>query len=123
MTSDLLLYILRFVCTVKSDSILHLSFSIITSGLCSFQFSFSSVPYFLHISQWIFVPNQSIMSSFISFFWANLLHLLNPSFTLSSAFPQILHLQFSWVLSIFTFMLLVLIACSCGHHQGFSCSF
>ena len=32
----------------------------------------------------------------------------------SSALPHILHLLFSWVLSIFAFMLLVLLACSCA---------
>ena len=109
MTSGLLPYISWSVCTVKSHSILHLSFSITTSSLCLYYLSFSSIPYFLHIFQWILVPNQSC--HLLYSFWANLLHSFNTWFTLSSAFPHILHLLFSWVLSIFDFMLLYLIAC------------
>ena len=109
MTSGLLLpYIWWSVCTVKPHSILHL----FTSGLCLYQFSFTSFPYFVHIFQWIFVRNQSF-HLFYSF-WDNLLHSLNRWFTLSSTFPHILHLFFSWVSSIFAFMLLVLIACPCA---------
>ena len=96
---------------MKSHSILHLFFSIITSGLCSY-FSFTSIQYFLHISQWIFILNQSCCLFYS--FWANLLHSVDTLFTLPFAFPHILQLLFSQVLSIFAFMLLVLIACSCA---------
>ena len=112
MTPGLLPNISWSICTEKSHSMLHLSFSITTSGLCSYHFSFTSIPYFLHVSQWIFVPNQS--RCLLYSFWANLLLSLNTWFTLSSAFLRILHLLFSWVSSIFPVMLIVLIACSCA---------
>ena len=109
MTSGLLLRCIWWsVCTVKPHSILHL----FTSGLCLYHFSFTSFPYFVLIFQWIFVLNQSF-HLFYSF-WDNLLHSLNTWFTLSSAFPHILYLFLSWVLSIFAFMLLVFIACPCA---------
>ena len=111
MTSGLLPCISWSVCTVKSHSILYLSFSITTSGLCSYHFSLTSIPYFLHISQWLFVPNQPCRLLYS--YWANLLHSLNIWFTLSSAFPHIQHLLFSWVSLIFAFILLVLVACFC----------
>ena len=37
------------VCTLKSPSILHLSFSITVSGSCLYHFSFTSIPYFSSI--------------------------------------------------------------------------
>ena len=97
---------------MKSHIILHFSFSITKSSLCSYYFSFTSIPYFQQIPQWIFVPNQSW--HLLYSFWANLLHSLNLWLTLSPASPHILHLMFSWVLSIFAFMLLILIAYSCA---------
>ena len=107
MISRLLPFILRFFYTVKSHSTLHLPFSITTTGLCSYHFYSTSIPCFLHISQWIFVLNPSCRLLYS--FWANLLHLLNIWFTFSPAFSHSLHLLFSWVLSIFINMLLVFI--------------
>ena len=112
MTPGLLSYISWSNCTVKSHSILQLLFSITTFDLCLYHFFFTFIPYFLHNSQWIFVPNQSC--HLLYSFWANLLHSLNTSFTFSSAFPHILHFLLSWVLSIFASMLLVIIAYSCA---------
>ena len=63
MTPGLLPYISWSVCTVKSHSILHLFFSITTFNLCSYHISFTSVPHFLHISQWIFVRTQSCFAA------------------------------------------------------------
>ena len=100
------------VWTVKSHNILHLSFSITTSGSCSYQFSFTSTSYLLHISQWILVPNQSCR--FLFYFCVNLLHSLNTWFTLSSAFPHVVRLLLPWVLSAFVFLLLPFIAYSCA---------
>ena len=111
MTSGILLCISWSLCSVKSHSNLHLSFFSPISGLCSHYFSFTYIPHFLHISQWIFAPNQSCCLLYS--FWANSLHSLNTWFTLSSAFPQILQLQLSEVLSIFFCMLLVLVPYSC----------
>ena len=110
MTFGLLPYTSWSVCTVKSHSILHLSFSITTFGLFLKHFSFTSIPYFLHISQWIFIPNQScyllyclsfqdlLMVSFLLSLLSNQSCCL--SCCLSSAFLHILYLQFSWVLSV-----------------------
>ena len=44
---------------MKYHSALHLSFYITTAALCSYHFSFTSIPYFLYFSQWIFVPNHT----------------------------------------------------------------
>ena len=107
MTSGLLPHISWSICTEKFHSLFHLSFSITASGLCSYHFSFTSIPCFLYIPQWIFIPNQSCHLLYSS--WANLLHSLNTYFTLSSAFPHILHLLF-----FFAFMLLILMACYCA---------
>ena len=111
MASGILLCILWSFCRVKSHSNLHLSFSSPISGLYSYHFSFTYIPHFLHISQWIFAPNQSCCLLYS--FWANSLHTLNTWFTLSSAFPHIRQLQLSVVLSIFACVLLVLVAYSC----------
>ena len=93
MTSDLLRYFSWSVCAVTSHT--SLSSSTTTSGLCLYHFSFTFIPYFLHIFRWIFVPNQSCRLLYS--FWANLLHSLNTWLAFFSAFPHILHLLFSWV--------------------------
>ena len=75
----------------------------------TYNFSFTSIPYFLHISQWIFVPNQSCCLLYS--FCVNLLRLLTALFTPSLVFPHILNGLLIWVLSIFAFTLLILMAC------------
>ena len=95
MTSGLLSNISWTVYIVKSHSILHSSFSLTISSLCSCYIFFTSLPFFLRISQLIFVLNQS--SRLLHSFWANLLHLVNTWFT---------HLSM--------FLLLALITCSCA---------
>ena len=71
--------------------------------------SYTSIPYFLHISQWIFIPNQSCCLLYS--FWTNLLHLhmiyILFSFSTHSTFTVFLGL-------INVFILLVLIACYCA---------
>ena len=86
-------FMILFHC--KVPFFLHLSFSITTSALCLFHFSFTFIPYFLHISQWISIPIQSFRLLYS--FWTNLQHLLNTWFTFSSAFPHILHLLFGLI--------------------------
>ena len=77
-----------------------------------YHFSFNSTPYVLHISQWIFVPNQSCRLLYS--FCTNLLRLFIAWFTTSLAFSHILNVLFIWVLSNFAFTLLILMACSCA---------
>ena len=104
-------YISWSICTVKSHSILYFSHSIHYSLACVFA-TFCSL--LLHIF-YIF-PNWSLFQTshvvFYTPFWANLPDSLVTWFTLSSGFQHILHLRFSWVLSIIAFMLLGRIACS-----------
>ena len=57
--------------------------------LYSYYFSFTPIPYFLHISQWILVSNQSCRLLYS--FWVNLLDSFNTWLTHSPAFSHILH--------------------------------
>ena len=61
------------------------------------------------MSQWILIPNQSCYLLYS--FWTKFVHSLNTRFRLTSVFPHILFLLFSWVLLIFAFILLVFRAC------------
>ena len=116
MTSGRLPYISWSVCIVKFHSIFHLSFSITASDLCSYHFSFTSIPCFLYISQWIFIPNQSCHLLYSS--WANSLHSLNIFYTLFSFSTHSTFTVFLRFYVIDSYGLLL-----CCHSQGFSCSF
>ena len=78
---------------LKSHCILYLSFSITTSSLFLYHLSFTSIPYFLHIFQWIFFPSNHVV--FYTPFGLTCYIRLAHDFTISPVFAHILHLLFS----------------------------
>ena len=95
------------VCISKSQRSLCVSFFRTDSGLCVYHsFLFSSFT-FLHISYRITVPTKSCLVLYS--FCANLLHSLIIWLMVSSLSRHNLHLLFCCVLSILTFIWLVLI--------------
>ena len=110
MASGILPHISWSICTVKSHSILQNCFSLLLLACVNTNIlSLLSHIFYIYLNGSSFQTNHAV---FYTLFGDNLLHSLNTSSTLSSAFPNILHLLFSWVLSIFAFMLLLLIACA-----------
>ena len=104
--SGLLVEIMWSVCISKSHWSLCVSFSRTGAGL---RMSAWSDLNFLQISQWITLPTQSCQALYS--FCANLLHSLIMWLMVSSLSPHCLHLLFCCVLSVFTLIWLVLMAC------------
>ena len=119
--SGLLAGIRWSVCMLKSHRSLCVSFSRIGAGLCIYHLLVWSNLNFLHISQWTTLPTQSCLALYS--FCANLLHSLIMWLIVPSLSPQSLHLLFCCVLSIFTLILLVLMALSCAAIRRDSVSF
>ena len=116
MTSGLLSYISWSVCTLKSNSMLCLSFSITSSGLCSYHFYFTCISYFLHITQRIFILRSSFHNLFGLTCCIHLTHDTLFSFFTHSTFTVFLGLNHCFVIGSYSLFL-------CSHYQGFSCSF
>ena len=119
--SDLRAEIRWSVCISKSHRSLCVSFSRTGSGLCICHMLAWSNLNFLHISQWITLPNQSCLALYS--FCANLLHSLIMWLMVSSLSPHSLHLLFCYVLSIIALIWLVLIALFCAAIRKDSVSF
>ena len=84
------------VCISKSHRSLWVSFSRTGAGLCIYHLLAWSNLNFLHNSQWITFPTQSVLYSFC----VNLLHSLIMWLMVSSRSPHSRHLLFCCVLSI-----------------------
>ena len=110
--SGLLAWIRWSVCTLKYHSILCISFSRTSAGLCTYHLFVWSKWYFLYISQGTTLPTQSCLALYS--FCANLLHSLIMWLIVSSLLPHSLHLLFCCVLSILALIWLVLMALSCA---------
>ena len=109
--SGLLAEIWWSVCMSKSHRSLCVLFSRTGAGLWIFDLLVWSNLNFLHISQWITLLIQSYLVLYS--FSANLLHSLIMWLTVSPLSPHSLHLLFCFVLSILTFIRLVLMALLC----------
>ena len=98
------------VCTLKSQRVLHKSFSRAASGWCSYHFGLTWISLAPQFSQWIHLPIQLCLLLYS--FWASLVHSLTLCLIVSSALLHILHFVSSWDLSIFPLIWLVRMACS-----------
>ena len=96
--SGLLAMIRWSVCMSKSYRSLCVSFSRTGAELCIYHLLASSNLNYLHISQWITLPNQSCLALYS--FCANLLHSLIRWLMVSFLLLHSLHLLFGCVLSI-----------------------
>ena len=101
---------------LKSNSMLCLSFSITSSGLCSYHFYFTCISYFLHITQRIFILRSSFHNLFGLTCCIHLTHDTLFSFFTQSTLTVFLGLNHCFVIGSYSLFL-------CGHYQGFSCSF
>ena len=110
--SGLLAGIWWSVCMLKSNRSLCVSFFRMGAGLCIYHLLVWSNINFLHISQWITLPNQSCLALYS--FCANLLHSLIMWLIVSSLSLHSLHLLFCCVLSILALIWLILMALSCA---------
>ena len=108
------------VCMSKSHRSLCVSFSRTSAGLCIYHLLAWSNLNFLHISQWITLPIQSVLALY--FFYANFLYSLITWLIVSSLSLHSLHLLFCCVLSILTLIWLVLIALFCAAIMRYSVS-
>ena len=100
------------VCMSKSHRSLCVSFSRTGAGLCICHLFVWSNFNFLHIFQWIPLPTQSCLVLYS--FCDNLLHSLIMWLMVSSLPPYSWHLLFCCVLSILTFIWLILMALFCA---------
>ena len=108
--SGLLAAIKWSVCTVKSQSILQESFSMTTSGWCSYHFDLTWIPFPLQIWQWIRLLIQSFLLLYS--LCESLGHSLTMWLIVSLSLRHILHFVCSYDLSIFPLITLVRMACS-----------
>ena len=96
------------VCLSRSHRNLCFSFHRTGAELCIYHWLVWSNFNFLHIFQWITLPTQSCLTLYS--FCANLLHSLIMWLIVSSVWLHSLYLLFCRVLSILTFIWLVLMA-------------
>ena len=110
------LFIIRFgrlawiwwsVCISKSRRSLCFSFSRTDFGLCIYHLFEWSNFNFLHNSQWITFSSQSCLVLYS--FGANLLHSLIMWLIVSSLSPHNLHLLFCCILSVLTWIIIIII--------------
>ena len=107
-------------CPFKSHRSLPVSFSRTDAGLCIYHLFVYLNFNFLHNSKWIPIPTQWCLV--LTFFSANLLHLLIMRLMVSFLSPHSLHFLFCSVLFILTSVWLVLMALCCAAIRRYSVS-